>query len=146
MGYGRIKWGRRHERAHRLAYQLHHGIELPQERRVTKSSVVVLHTCDNRACCNPAHLWLGTLLDNNLDCALKGRGNNARGDKHGANTHPERVKRGSSLGHAKLTEYDVLVIRDRLKAGERHIDIALSYGLRRQTVSDINERRTWKHV
>lgn len=51
--------------AHRLAFFLATGIA-PGEK-------VVCHTCDNRACINPDHLWLGTLTDNNRDMRDKGR-------------------------------------------------------------------------
>jgi hypothetical protein len=33
----------------------------------------VLHHCDVRACCNVAHLFLGTQADNNRDMTAKGR-------------------------------------------------------------------------
>lgn len=33
----------------------------------------VMHKCDNRACCNPRHLQVGTALDNYLDMIAKGR-------------------------------------------------------------------------
>lgn len=34
---------------------------------------VAMHTCDNPPCCNPRHLWIGTVADNNLDSQIKGR-------------------------------------------------------------------------
>lgn len=51
--------------AHRVAYLLGYGID-PGELQVC-------HTCDNPPCCRPAHLFLGTSLDNTLDRISKGR-------------------------------------------------------------------------
>jgi hypothetical protein len=59
--------------AHRLAYELHHGILLPTVPVVTPESPVILHKCDNPPCCNPFHLWLGTTGDNARDRNKKGR-------------------------------------------------------------------------
>lgn len=64
-GYGMAGYHSKAMRAHRLAYQLTHGW-LP-------SDVHVLHRCDNRACCNPKHLFTGSQSDNNIDMTVNGR-------------------------------------------------------------------------
>lgn len=55
-GYGYISIGGILYRAHRVAYCLTKG-EIPD-------GALILHSCDNRLCCNPAHLWKGTQSEN----------------------------------------------------------------------------------
>jgi hypothetical protein len=70
FGYGRFKIAGKLHSPHRLVYALKVGkIVNVAEHHGT----VVMHTCDNPACCNPAHLKLGRQIDNALDMAAKGR-------------------------------------------------------------------------
>ena len=70
QNYGRVHGntgpGKRAERAHRLAWMLAAGMDVPPGK-------VVCHTCDNARCCNPAHLVAETQQWNMRDCRRKGR-------------------------------------------------------------------------
>lgn len=73
-GYGHYRTGVGHRTsAHRFAYSSTVG-PIPV-------GLFVCHHCDNRACCNPSHLWLGTAKDNTRDMITKGRGRYGQGYK-----------------------------------------------------------------
>jgi HNH endonuclease len=65
-GYGLVRVGAKGRRlAHRVAYE--------QARGPIPKGMIVMHTCDVRACINPEHLILGTQQDNMVDMVTKGR-------------------------------------------------------------------------
>jgi len=64
-GYGAMKYGNKIVDAHRISWLIHYG-DIPP-------NICICHTCDNRSCVNPKHLFLGTHKDNMQDCKNKGR-------------------------------------------------------------------------
>jgi DNA invertase Pin-like site-specific DNA recombinase len=97
----------------------------------------VCHTCDVPSCCNPEHLFLGTPKENSRDMINKGR-----------NSPPPRNPHvvGSVHPGSKLTEAQVVVIRDLYERGETQQQIANMYGVARQTISKVVNHKRFKHV
>lgn len=89
----------------------------------------VLHRCDNPACINPVHLFLGTQKDNMQDMWSKGRG--SLGEKHYL---------------AKITADDVRAIRRRADEGEEQKSLAKEFNISKANVCLIVSRSRWKHV
>lgn len=114
--------------AHRIAYRLSMG-EIP-------AGQCVLHTCDVRHCINPDHLFLGTRVDNNADRDRKGRA--AKGDQHGSRTMPDCRPRGERHSLAKLTDAQVIEIRDLYSNGNHtHRSLAKLFHVSHATIGDI---------
>lgn len=120
-GYGRISIGHSGSiTAHRAAWILTHG-PLP-DFTGQRTGVCVLHRCDNRACCNPAHLFLGTQPENVRDMDSKMRRRALRGDAHPL---------------ARLTARDVQDMRfARAYSGAAYDTIARTFGVSRKAAEN----------
>ena len=115
-------------RAPRFAYNQFIG-EIP-------NGMFVCHSCDNRACVNPQHLWLGTPAENSRDRDLKGRG------KYKLPT----VKYGKDNPKTKLTENQVREIRHLRLEGLSYYRLAKIYPVTIQTIRSICLHEIWKWV
>ena len=124
-GYGRMRIKGTHIRAHRVSWEIHHGPIPP--------GMHVLHQCDTPGCANPIHLYLGTNTDNVHDRDKKGRG-----------VLP--MLKGEQHGRAKLTETDILRIRDDVSSGRTQEVVAREFGITHQQVSVIVRRKQWGHI
>jgi hypothetical protein len=92
----------------------------------------VLHSCDNRRCVNPAHLRVGTTLDNMRD----------RMAREGYRT----VARGAAHGGAKLTEEAIRAIRALSAQGVSSRRVAKRFGIAKSTVLRVVRGQNWRHV
>lgn len=129
-GYGKLGRGGRSGAgvlAHRAVWEEING---PIPKDGSYHGKVIIHTCDNRLCCNPAHLRLGTQAENVKDMDEKGR----RGwDGPKGETHHK----------AKLSNDDVRAIR---KAEGSYPQIAKQYGVSSKMIGYIKRGQSWKHV
>ncbi len=150
-GYGQFKLARHNQSAHRISWELAYG-PIPD-------GLWVLHRCDTPACVRPAHLFLGTGLDNVADKVAKVRQakgdtfnatmapHRPRGDRNGSRLHPESRPRGERNTAARLTEQQVLSIRRRFALGERNqATLAKEFGVSKHTIHMIVRNKAWCHL
>lgn len=110
------------ERAHcltasRTAWGIKHGWP--------PTNMHVCHKCDNRACVNPAHLFLGTPKENTLDARTK-----------------DRLARGERSGTSKLNTVQVHIIR-HLRGRVSQYDLAELFGVRQPAISRVGNGLRW---
>lgn len=121
FGYGQFKVkSYQGINSHRVTWELFYG-EIPD-------GLWVLHTCDNPACCNPNHLFLGTALDNARDKESKNRGN----------------KKGEHNSGHKLTQAQVVYVRLRYAKGDiLQRELAAEMGVDPSVISRIVRNKQW---
>jgi hypothetical protein len=121
-GYGRMANRGVVFLAHRLSYEINIG-PIPEE-------MIVCHHCDNPACVNPSHLFLGTYSDNSRDMTEKGR-----------------QSRGKHRHNARLAAQDVREIRRRYVPRKvTQQKLAEEFGVSRETIRSVIGRTNWSYI
>ena len=110
-GYGMTRYLGNKRLAHRVSYTLFVG-DIPEGSQV-------LHSCDNPCCIEPAHLSVGSNMDNVIDKVNKGR------------------------AAVKLTEETVLAIR---AATGTQREIAAKFNIGHSMVHCIVSHKSWRHI
>ena len=124
-GYGQTTRARKYYYAHRLAYEYSNG-PIP-------AGMIICHKCDNRKCCRPSHLFLGTQFDNMRDMIEKGRDH-------------KRGLRGEDNINSKLTSADIAQIREYFLQGLSNTQIAEKFDVTRQCIGLIKRGVNWQSM
>lgn len=119
--YGRISFKGTQRMVHRLVYEIANG--------PIQKGMLVCHRCDNRSCCNPHHLFLGTNKENMADMKEK-----------------KRQSMGERRPDAKLTERDVADIRGIRNSGIAIRKISAMFNVSKSVIHMIVSGKSWKHV
>lgn len=122
-GYGRLRIAGKDYAAHKLSWIESNG-PIP-------NGMWVLHRCDNPACIQPSHLFLGTAKDNFDDMHCKGRYTPPRGEKQ---------------PNAKLNADKVLSLRKLYAKGMQFRQMAKAFGINEATIKDCVRGETWSHI
>lgn len=127
QGYGvfSITQPRRQVKAHRMSFALANGLDIRD-----LDAEVIMHTCDNPQCVNPAHLLVGTNATNMEDRDRKGRGAD---------------RRGSLCPTAKLSWPEVHRIRAAYGPGTTLRDLAYKFNVSPKCIHNVVTNKTWKY-
>lgn len=125
-GYGAFRIGNFQKKAHRVSWELTNG-KIPDKMQIN-------HTCDNKLCVNPEHLYIGTQKQNREDSVNRGR--TATGKKNGMYTHPETRQSGEKNFNCKITDLERKEIKNKYEKGMGNA-LAKQYGITRQSIWQI---------
>lgn len=129
-GYGRINRKGVTHYVHRYVYSNTIGY-IPD-------GMDVCHKCDNRKCCNPEHLFVGTRADNMMDAVKKGR--QAKGEKLAVHHIGEKSP------FSKLYSPQVIIIRGMADLGINKKDLSKAFGVSIDNIRKIISRNIWRHI
>jgi len=126
-GYGQFQSGRRRgwsASSHRITWEMTYG-SIPD-------GLCVCHHCDNKVCCNPSHLFMGTQADNVKDMYRKGRDRQALGEQNGL---------------SKLNKEQVITIRrEYIKSSVTQRILAVRFNVSQANIFKIIHRESWKYI
>lgn len=130
--YGSFKINGKVVDAHRVSWQLHHNIEIPM-------GMVICHSCDNKKCVNPDHLFLGSYSDNSKDAVKKGIIKVPNGI---------RFKTGNIPYNKHFTDEQVTEIKNKISIkGKKSLKkLSEELGVKHQFLKDINCGRIYKNL
>lgn len=120
-GYGHCNYIGERTTAHRIAYKLVKG--------AIPAGLVVMHSCDNRACCNPDHLSVGTQAENLADMDRKGRRVNA--PRFGAAHHKCKLSWAQVCEIRRLRSVEMWPqqrIADHFRVSQVHVGVIVRRG------------------
>lgn len=117
-GYGIFCYKKRRIIASRVSYIIFNQKLIPD-------GMFVCHSCDNKSCVNPKHLWVGTNKDNQMDAARKL-----------ISISPDQ----------KLTHEQVREMRALMDLGIKDKELSKKYGVTYEHVNNIRHRKCWKYL
>lgn len=114
-GYGSLFYKGRNLLSHKVSYEIHNG-EIPAGK-------IICHQCDNKWCCNPAHLFIDGYRGNAVDA----------------------IKKGLKFGRVALSSNEIIEIRNLSKEKTTQV-IADEYHVSRSTIQSILSKKTWTFI
>lgn len=117
-------WQKKTMSAHRVSWMIHNKSAIPD-------GFLICHHCDNRACVNPSHLYLGTSQDNNRDTVRRGRANRLT---------------GSACSWSKLTEENVLEILNHEYGKGANKALSAKFGVSQSQISHVRRGHRWPRM
>lgn len=128
-GYGTVAWHGQVYTSHRVAAWLSGLVGSPSAPKSTRAKTHVLHKCDNRRCCNPSHMFLGSYSDNQSDAYRKHRRTQPKVTRH---------------VNAKLNVDQIISIRNLYAGGWIQTELAKKFGVSQRAISLIVRGETYK--
>lgn len=122
-GYGKISYKGKPQGVHRVVYEIIKGDIF--------NGMDICHTCDNRKCVNPSHLFMGTRKDNMQDCISKKR--NYSFDNQSGQSHPA----------SKLSNDDVKYI---FQSSKKYQNLAKEFNVTPHCIKSIKTRKNWSNI
>lgn len=125
-GYGRTWINDVGYYAHRVIFDLANPGQIELRAPANKRAMgFLMHTCDNRICCNPAHLRVASIKANNLDCLQKGR---------------KKLPMGENHHRSVFSNDEIRQVLEMRKSGQTARQIAMNMNKKRATIESLLRR------